>query len=40
MEEFGRQAIEKFEENTKNIPENEIKELARDSITYAVKRKK
>jgi geranylgeranyl diphosphate synthase type II len=38
MEEFGNQALKKFEENTKNIPEGEIKKTARDAIHHMVKR--
>ena len=40
MNEFMQEALEAFERNTKNIPESPIKETARDSITYVVKRKK
>jgi len=40
MDEFGKLAIDKFEKNTKHIPESEIKEAARDSITYSFKRTK
>lgn len=40
MEEFGNTAIEKFEQNSKNIPEGEIKETAREAISHLIKRKK
>jgi len=40
MEEFGNLAVEKFEQNTKHIPESSIKEIARNSVGYAIKRTK
>jgi geranylgeranyl pyrophosphate synthase len=40
MEEFGREAVGKFKENTAHIPESDAKDTARNSIVYAFKRTK
>jgi len=38
MEEFGNKAADMFEKNSKNIPEGEIKETARNAIKHMFKR--
>ena len=40
MNEFMQEALQAFEKNTRDIPESPVKEIARDSISYVVKRKK
>lgn len=40
VDSLGREALEKFEEQTKDIPESDIKETARDAILKMAARKK